>query len=67
VAQHRSLHRAIDWEGGKEVTGDIELAAMVVAVGMVVSAVIIGTALVIAAGRIRKHEQHESTSSRASG
>jgi hypothetical protein len=36
--------------------GDIELAATVIAVGLIVGAAIIGVSLIIAAGRIRKHE-----------
>ena len=34
--------------------GDIELAAALVVAGMIVSAVIVGISLVIAAGRLRK-------------
>jgi hypothetical protein len=36
--------------------GDIELAAIVLAAGMVISAVVLGIALIIAAGRIRKRD-----------
>jgi hypothetical protein len=38
------------------VTGDIELAALVIAVGLIVGAVIVGFSLIIAAGRLRKHD-----------
>jgi hypothetical protein len=38
-------------------TGDIELAALVIAVALVVGAVVLGIALVVAAGRLRKHGQ----------
>jgi hypothetical protein len=34
--------------------GDIELAAAIIALGLVLSAVIIGVALVVAAGRVRR-------------
>jgi hypothetical protein len=34
--------------------GDIELAALVLVAGMVVSAIILSIALIIAAGRVRK-------------
>jgi hypothetical protein len=34
--------------------GDIELAAGVLAVGMIVAALIVGVALIVAAGRIKK-------------
>jgi hypothetical protein len=37
-------------------TGDIELAAILIVVGLVISAAIIGIALVVAAGRTRKRE-----------
>lgn len=36
--------------------GDIEMAALVIAAGLVISAVIVGVALVVAAGRLRKRE-----------
>jgi hypothetical protein len=36
--------------------GDVEIAAIVIAVGLVVGALILGISLVIAAGRIRKRE-----------
>ena len=36
--------------------GDIELAALIVAAGMVVSALILGVCLIVAAGRTRKRE-----------
>lgn len=34
--------------------GDIELAAIVIAAGFIISAVIVGIALIFAAGRVRK-------------
>lgn len=34
--------------------GDIELAAFLIAVALVLSAVVVGVSLIIAAGRIRK-------------
>ena len=37
-------------------TGDIEIAAIVIALGLIVAAVIVGVALVIGANRIRKRE-----------
>jgi len=36
--------------------GDIELAAVVIAVGIIISSLILGIALVVAAGRMRKRE-----------
>ena len=36
--------------------GDVELAALVLAGGMIVSALILGACLIIAAGRARKRE-----------
>jgi hypothetical protein len=40
----------------RTVAGDIELTAIILGLAMVVVALIIGTALVIAAGRLRKYE-----------
>ena len=40
----------------RAMTGDIELAAIIVAAGLVIGAAIVGVALVIAAGRTRKRE-----------
>lgn len=34
--------------------GDVEIAATVLAVGLIVAALIIGVALIVAAGRIRR-------------
>jgi hypothetical protein len=34
--------------------GDVEMAAVVIALGLVASAVIVGVSLIIAAGRIRR-------------
>jgi hypothetical protein len=36
--------------------GDVEIAAALIAVGIVLGAVILGTAIVIATGRLRKRE-----------
>jgi hypothetical protein len=38
----------------KGMTGDAELAAIVLAVGLVISALIVGVSLVVAAGRLKK-------------